>query len=208
MLALIIKGGWVMVPIIALSVVALAILLERLWVLRSIRLNVPLFVQEVLLLLQRGRTDEAVGRCRDVRHPVGRLIALAIANKGVRRREDLERLLEREGEDQIKRLERRLPGLLVIIGVEPMLGFLGTIVGLIKAFMDWEALGANITVSTLAGGIYQAMITTAGGLIVAIPYYLCYHLLLARIQRHANEMSAAGDETIGVLLGQTREVET
>jgi biopolymer transport protein ExbB len=205
MLALIIKGGWLMVPIIALSVVALAILLERIWTLWSIRLNVPLFTQEVLLLVQRGREQEALARCRDVRHPVGRLLSLAIANRGLKR-DGLEHLLEREGEEQIRRLERRLPGLLVIIGVEPMLGFLGTIVGLIKAFMDWEALGANITVSTLAAGIYQAMITTAGGLMVAIPYFICYHLLLARVERHANEMSAAGDEIIGVLSGETREV--
>ena len=205
MLALIIKGGWVMAPIIALSVVALAIVLERLWILWSIRLNVQPFVHEVLLLLQRGREHEALSRCTGVRHPLGRLFALGIANRGMQR-DELERLLEREGEEQMRRLERRLPGLLVIIGVEPMLGFLGTIVGLIKAFMDWEALGTNITVSALAAGIYQAMITTAGGLIVAIPYYICYHLLLARIQRHANEMSAAGDELLGVLTGQTREV--
>ncbi len=205
MLALIIKGGWVMVPIIALSVVALAILLERVWVLRSIRLNLPVFTQEILLLVQRGREQEALARCRDVRHPIGRLFSLAIANKGLKR-EGLERMLEREGGEQIRRLERRLPGLLVIIGVEPMLGFLGTIVGLIKAFMDWEALGANITVSTLAAGIYQAMITTAGGLIVAIPYYICYHLLLASVERHARDMSTAGDEIIGALAGETREV--
>ena len=206
MLALVLKGGWVMAPIAALSVVALAIVLERLWVLWSIRLAVRPFVQEVLLLLQRGRDKEASARCTGVRHPLARLFALGIANRRMPRA-DLERMLEREGEDQIRLLERRLPGLLVIIGVEPMLGFLGTIVGLIKAFMDWEALGTNITVSALAAGIYQAMITTAGGLVVAIPYYLLYHLLLARIDRHANEMSAAGDELLGVLTGQTREIE-
>ncbi len=128
-----------------------------------------------------------------------------IAYRGLKR-DGLERMLEREGGEQIRRLERRLPGLLVIIGVEPMLGFLGTIVGLIKAFMDWEALGANITVSTLAAGIYQAMITTAGGLIVAIPYYICYHLLLASVERHARDMSTAGDEIIGVLSAEAREV--
>ncbi len=205
MLDLIIKGGWVMAPIIALSVIALAIVLERLWVLLSIRINMPLFVREVLVLLQGGREAEARARCAGVRHPVGRLIELGIANRGLDR-ESLERMLEREGEEHIRRLERRLPGLLVIIGVEPMLGFLGTIIGLIKAFMDWEALGANITVSTLAAGIYQAMITTAAGLIVAIPYFVCYHLLLARIQWHANAMSLAGDELVGVLAGQTREV--
>ena len=205
MLDLIVKGGWLMAPIIGLSVVALAIVLERLWVLWSIRLNVPSLVREVVLLLQAGREQDARARCKGVRHPVGQMLALGIANRGLERGE-LERMLQHEGEEQIRALERRLPGLLVIIGVEPMLGFLGTIVGLIRAFMDWEAMGANITVSALAAGIYEAMLTTAGGLIVAIPYYLCYHLLQARVQWHALAMSAAGDELLGVLTGQTREV--
>ncbi len=187
--------------------VALAIVLERLWVLWSIRMDVPSFVREVVLLVQAGREKDALARCGGVRHPVGKMLALGIANRGLERGE-LERVLQHEGEEQIRRLERRLPGLLVIIGVEPMLGFLGTIVGLIRAFMDWEAMGAGITVSALAAGIYEAMITTAGGLIAAIPYYLCYHLLLARVQWHANAMSAAGEELLGALAGQTREVPT
>ena len=78
-------------------------------------------------------------------------------------------MMEREGDEQVQYLEQYLGALIIIIGVEPMLGFLGTIIGLIRAFMAWELLGSNITVSALASGIYQAMITTAAGLIVAIP---------------------------------------
>ena len=108
--------------------------------------------------------------------------------------------MEREGDEQIQYLERYLGALIIIIGVEPMLGFLGTIVGLIKAFMAWEQLGANITLSALASGIYQAMITTAGGLIVAIPYYVIYHLSVGKIKSQAQEMSYYGTELIDILV--------
>ena len=108
-------------------------------------------------------------------------------------------MMEREGAEQVQYLERYLGALLIIIGVEPMLGFLGTIVGLIQAFMAWEQLGSNITVSALAAGIYQAMITTAAGLSVAIPAYILYHLIVNKIKSHAQEMTYYGNELINIL---------
>ena len=204
MWTLVVKGGLVMVPIIALSVVALAIVLERLWVLVKIRQNLPQFAQEILILAQRGQYQKALLRCREVKHPLARVLALGITERN-RPRAELERIMEREGEEQVEKLERNLGALIVIIGVEPMLGFLGTIIGLIKAFMSWEQLGSNVTVNSLAAGIYQAMITTAAGLIVAIPYFICYHLFLGRIKRHALEMSYYGNELIDVLTGSQVE---
>jgi len=204
MWTLVVKGGLVMVPIIALSVVALAIVLERLWVLVKIRQNLPQFAQEILILAQRGQYQKAFLRCREVKHPLARVLALGITERN-RPRAELERIMEREGEEQVEKLERNLGALIVIIGVEPMLGFLGTIIGLIKAFMSWEQLGSNVTVNSLAAGIYQAMITTAAGLIVAIPYFICYHLFLGRIKRHALEMSYYGNELIDVLTGSQVE---
>jgi biopolymer transport protein ExbB len=204
MWTLVVKGGPVMVPIIALSVVALAIVLDRLWALVRIRQNLPQFAEEILLLAQRGQYQKALLRCRQVKHPLARVLALGITERN-RPRADLERIMEREGEEQVERLERNLGALIVIIGVEPMLGFLGTIIGLIKAFMSWEQLGSNVTVNSLASGIYQAMITTAAGLIVAIPYFICYHLFLGRIKRHALEMSYYGNELVDVLTGSVVE---
>ena len=204
MWTLVVKGGPVMVPIIALSVVALAIVLDRLWALVRIRQNLPQFAEEILLLAQRGQYQKALLRCRQVKHPLARVLALGITERN-RPRADLERIMEREGEEQVERLERNLGALIVIIGVEPMLGFLGTIIGLIKAFMSWEQLGSNVTVNSLASGIYQAMITTAAGLIVAIPYFICYHLFVGRIKRHALEMSYYGNELVDVLTGSVVE---
>jgi biopolymer transport protein ExbB len=198
--SLIIKGGPVMIPIILGSIVALAIVLERLWVLWRIRLNFPKFAQEIFLFVERGHFQKALERCDRVRHPIGDVFKLGILNRTLPRRE-LESLMEREGEEQIQYLEKYLGALLILVGIEPMMGFLGTITGLIKAFMAWEHLGANITVSALAAGIYEAMITTAAGLIVAIPCFVMYHLLIGKIKSHAQEISYYGNELIDILEG-------
>jgi biopolymer transport protein ExbB/TolQ len=88
---------------------------------------------------------------------------------------------------------------MVIVAVEPMMGFLGTIIGLIQAFMVWEMAGASVTVERLAAGIYQAMITTAGGLIVAIPYYIIYNLYMGRINAAARDMNHYGEELLSIM---------
>lgn len=197
-ISLIMKGGPIMIPIIALSVIALAIILERFWTLWKIRINFQQFSQEIFLYLERGHFQKTLERCEKVRHPIADVFKLGILNRTLKR-EELEAMMEREGDEQIQYLERYLGALLIIIGVEPMLGFLGTIVGLIQAFMTWEQLGTNITVSALAAGIYQAMITTAAGLSVAIPAYILYHLIVGKIKSHAQEMSYYGNELIDIL---------
>jgi biopolymer transport protein ExbB len=196
--SLIIKGGVVMIPIILLSMIGLALILERIWTLWRIRLNIPQFAQEIFLYLERGQSKKALERCEKVRHPIADIFEIGILNRTLQRQE-VEKMMEREGDEQVQYLEHYLGALIIIIGVEPMLGFLGTIVGLIQAFMAWEQLGSNITVSALATGIYQAMITTAGGLIVAIPYYVIYHLIVGKIKAHAQEMTYYGNELIDIL---------
>jgi biopolymer transport protein ExbB len=201
--SLIIKGGPVMIPIILGSVIALAIILERFWTLWRIRLNIPQFAQEIFLYMERKQFQKAMDRCAKVRHPVADVFKLGIVNRDLRR-EEVEAMMEREGDEQIQYLERYLGALVIIIGVEPMMGFLGTIVGLIQAFMTWEQMGTNITVNALAAGIYQAMITTAAGLIVAIPGFILYHLIMGKIKSHAQEMTYYANELLD-LLSQTRE---
>jgi biopolymer transport protein ExbB len=197
-ISLIIKGGIVMIPIILLSIIGLALILERIWTLWRIRLNIPQFAQEIFLYLERGQFKKALERCEKVRHPIADIFEIGILNRTLKR-EEVEKMMEREGDEQVQSLEQYLGALIIIIGVEPMLGFLGTIIGLIRAFMAWEQLGSNITVSALASGIYQAMITTAGGLIVAIPFYIIYHLIVGKIKVHAQEMTYYGNELIDIL---------
>jgi biopolymer transport protein ExbB len=198
LISLIIKGGPIMVPIILGSIIALAIILERFWVLWRIRLNIPQFAQEIFLYLERGHFQKALDRCGKVRHPIADVFKLGILNRSLKR-EEIEKMMEREGDEQVQYMEQYLGALIIIIGVEPMMGFLGTIVGLINAFMTWEQMGSNITVNTLAAGIYQAMITTAAGLSVAIPAYILYHLIVGKIKSHAQEMSYYGNELVDIL---------
>lgn len=201
--SLILKGGVMMIPIILGSVVAFAIVLERLWTLWRIRLNLPRFAHKTFDLLQKGQFQKALEHCSRVRHPIGDMFRIGILHRHLSRQE-VEAMMEREGDEQIQYLERYMSALLIIVGVEPMMGFLGTIIGLIQAFMTWEQMGANITVNALAAGIYQAMITTAAGLSVAIPGFIFYHLIMGKIRHHAQEMTYYGNELLD-LLSQSRE---
>jgi len=203
MFELIIKGGVIMIPIILLSIIGLALILERIWTLWRIRLDIPRFAQEIFFDLENGQFKKALERCKKVRHPIADVFRVGILHRTLKR-DEIEKMMEREGDEQVQYLEHYLGALIMIIGVEPMLGFLGTIVGLIQAFMAWEQLGVNITVSALAAGIYQAMITTAGGLIVAIPYYIIYHLIVGKIKGHAQEMTYYGNELVDIVT-RTRE---
>jgi len=188
MLNFIIKGGPVMVPILLGSVCGLAVVIERLFVFQGMRLNTFKFVQSVFKELKARNIQAALGLCSSSRHPLAAVFKIGIERRTLPR-ERLEKIMEQAGNNQIQRLEKRLGALVSIIGIEPLLGFLGTITGLIKAFMSWEHAGANVTVSALAGGMYEAMITTAAGLTVAIPLSLCYNYFISRIKVTANELT-------------------
>lgn len=196
---LVIKGGPVMIPIIAGSIIGLAIVLERLVVFRGIgSRNSYEFVQEIFRYIKSGRTNSAIQLCDKTKHPIS-----VVFKVGIERRllpaARLEKILEQAGNNQIERLERFLGTLASIIAIEPLLGFLGTITGLIKAFMSWEQAGANVTVNALAGGIYQAMITTAAGLSVAIPLYLFYNYFINRIRHISNSLNNHSIQLIELL---------
>lgn len=195
------KGGPFLVPIILASVVGLAIVFERFFVIHSVyRLDMEKFAQSVYRLLLDSRIDDAADLCRkNGAYPLPVMFAAAIKNKDLPRIE-LEKMLERMGNHYVKTLEKRLGGLLSIVGIAPLLGFLGTIAGLISAFMMWEKLGNDITVSALAVGMYQAMITTAAGLMVAIPFYLFYNYFISKIKNFAHEIDDYSGQLLEVML--------
>lgn len=195
---IIVKGGWVMIPIILGSIVALGLTVERGMLLWKIRLDLKKFTDNIFSLLERGHTDLAIEECAKTGHPIGRVLGVGLSHRG----EDpveIERYMEHIGNEEVTLLEKNMHIFLVIVGVEPLLGFLGTIIGLIGAFMAWEVAGASVTVEKLAGGIYQAMITTAGGLIVAIPYYIIYSIYINRINNIAREMNHYGEKLVHIL---------
>jgi len=176
----IVKGGPIMIPIIILSIAALTIIFAKWWELWRFRARLDNLTTKLYALVQDGNVSGALQASRRDETSLGRVFESALVHRS-QERADLTRRLERLGGDVVADLESYMPALASVIGVEPMLGFLGTIIGLIKAFMNWEAMGDRITINVLAGGIYEAMITTAAGLIVAIPYYLIYNHLVGKI---------------------------
>lgn len=187
-----------MAPIILGSIIALSLVLERLWFLWSIRLDVDSFVQKVFSQTKQGNLDVAIELCQKTNHPLAEVLRAGLENADEESSE-IERVMEREGNRQVQQAERNLNFLLVVIGVEPLLGFLGTILGLIQAFMTWERLSTAVTVSALAAGIYQAMLTTAAGLIVAIPYYVIYNIFLSKVHAISQDINHYGDALLSLL---------
>lgn len=193
------KGGPVMIPIIVGSILGLAIIIDRLWLLFNIRIDVQNFTNSVLERLRKRHFEEALNLCsKSSHHPIGTTFKAGIEKKDLPSHE-IEKILERVGNSQIKNLEKHIGGLISIIGIEPLLGFLGTITGLIRAFMAWEKAGSNITVSALASGIYEAMITTATALIITVPYYLVCNFIISRIKYISYELSDSSMQLAEVL---------
>jgi biopolymer transport protein ExbB len=194
----IVKGGPVMIPILALSVVALTIILAKWWELWRFQTRLNKLSHKLYLCMQEGNLSAALLSCREDSTPLSRLFESALVHRA-QERADLTRRLERLGGEVVADLESYMPTLATVVGVEPMLGFLGTIVGLIKAFMAWERMGEQITINMLAGGIYEAMITTAAGLIIAIPYYLLYNHLVTRIGVLTRQTEGRTEEFVDLL---------
>ena len=195
---LIYKGGIIMIPIILGSIVALAIVINRIYYFFSIRMDVDSFIERIYYMIRKNDITQALNECSKVKHPIGKVFhsGLVNINKDL---SGIEKIMERTGILAITEAEKYMLFLVVIIGIEPMLGFLGTIIGLISSFMAWEKHSTSVTVDFLAGGIYQAMITTAAGLIVSIPYYIIYHIMLGRINSISSELNLRGEELLEVI---------
>ena len=195
-----------MIPIILGSIVGLAIVLERFWVFRqTMKVNTFEFVEKIFRLIKAGKIKGALELCNQYSsYPIAVVFKIGIERWNLPTAR-LEKILEQVGNNQVQKLERFLSALVSIIGIEPLLGFLGTITGLIRAFMAWEKAGANVTVSVLAAGIYEAMITTAAGLIIAIPLYLCYNYFINRIKYLSSDLTNHCVQLLEIL-AETKEV--
>lgn len=195
---IIVKGGWVMIPIILGAIIAFGLAVERGMLFWKIRIDMGKFANDIFALLEQGRRDLALDTCDRTHHPIGRVFGTGIRH-WQENPADLEPIMEHAGNHEVALLEKNMGALMIIIGVEPMMGFLGTILGLIRSFMSWEAAGASVGVERLAAGIYQAMITTAGGLIVAAPFFIIYSMYNARINSIARDMNHYGEELLSIM---------
>ncbi|MDD5495842.1 MAG: MotA/TolQ/ExbB proton channel family protein [Candidatus Omnitrophica bacterium] len=196
---ILIKGGPIMIPIILGSILGLAIIIEKLWLFYRTRINVQDFTSDIFALLRARDFKSALELCsRNGQNPVAVTFKAGLEKMNLPIGE-VEKVLERVGNSQVKSLEKHIGGLISVIGIEPLMGFLGTITGLIKAFMAWEKAGSSVTVSALASGIYEAMITTAAGLSVAVPYYLICNFIISRTKYMSYELNDSSMQLAEVL---------
>jgi biopolymer transport protein ExbB len=174
-------GGLMMWPIILCSVVAAAIILERLWTLQDRRVLPPELTRRVWQLIEGNQITEPMIHALEQNSPLGKLLAVGLLNRHRPRTMLMERL-EDTGRHVVHELERYLNTLGTIAGVSPLLGLLGTVTGIIKAFNAIEAGGAGDP-RALSGGIAEALVATAAGLCVAIPSLFAYRYLRGRVER-------------------------
>jgi biopolymer transport protein ExbB len=183
---LIVKGGVFMIPIILCSIIALAIFLERLWVFRRNRILPDMLIREVGNLLTEKKISEALSLCQRVTSPISNVISAGLKRSGKGMWLVKEAIEERGGREAVI-LEKRVGILATIANLAPLLGLLGTVSGMIKTFNVVSVQGVG-NPSSLAGGIAEALITTAAGLCVAIPTLVCYRVLRDKAESLIFEM--------------------
>jgi biopolymer transport protein ExbB len=196
---LVLKGGWLMIPIFLLSIVAVYVACERYWAIRKIRLEEGAFAREIRGLLLAGKTGEARERCASRDTLLARVLARGVARASASPAE-IRQAMEERANLEIARLERGMPLLASCTGTAPMIGFLGTVVGMIQAFYDMAVAGSNIDIGLLSRGIYTALITTVAGLVVGIIGNLAFNHLVAMTDKRVHWLEGIIEDISGIPL--------
>jgi biopolymer transport protein ExbB len=204
-----VQGGPVMYPIVLGSIVALALFMERLWALRRDRVLPSGFRSRLRALVKSGKVSEAEVLCQENQSPLANVVAAGLRRAGAPREQVKESIME-VGRREVVYLEKHVDLLGTIAAVEPLLGLLGTVTGLIRAFQQVQAhsaRGGAVNPGVLAGGIWEALITTAGGLMIGIPAYIAYRYLQARVDHVVVEIEEESLEMADLLAerGQTED---
>lgn len=206
MLELLAEGGVLMIPLFILSIVAIYVIAERWRSLNNARIEIDGFLRTVESMLKDGDRQRALTYCDGIDKPLARILKAGIRRLG-RPIRDIEDAIGNAGKKEIYHLEKRMNWLATIAGVAPLLGFTGTVTGMIEAFMDIQSLQGNVNPSVLAGGIWEALITTATGLIVGIIAYGFYNFLLGKINRMVHELENASADFIDLLQAPSNKKE-
>jgi len=192
------KGGILMWPIMACSVIALAITIERFFSLRRASIDTREFMDTMRQVLRQNRVQEAIEICDETDAPVARIMKAGIL-KHNRSKEDIREAIEDAGHLEIPRLERHLSALATCANIAPLLGLLGTVAGMIKAFAQIQYKKGQVNPSDLAEGISNALVTTATGLTVAIPTLVVYNYFVTRVDNMIVEMEISSSELVELL---------
>lgn len=192
------KGGIIMIPIVILLVIGVYLAFERYLTIKKANSHDPVFMSNVKDMVASGNINGAKSLCASNGTPIGRMLEKGISRIG-KPMKNIEVAIENVGKLEIYRLEKGMATLATISGAAPMIGFLGTVTGMINAFFKMATAGNNINIGELSGGIYEAMVTTVAGLIVGIFAYIAHNLLSAMIEKVIYRMEAAAVEFIDLL---------
>ena len=193
-----VKGGWLMLVLLILSIMAIYIFGNKWWMIRKAGKIDKNFMKNIHDLIHEGKIKSALALCQKYNSPVARLVEKGIERIG-RPLNDIQAAVENMGNVEVARLEKGLPMLATIAGGAPMIGFLGTVTGMIRAFFEMANAGNNIDITLLSGGIYEAMVTTVGGLFVGIIAYFGYNYLTSQISNLVFKMENTTIEFIDML---------
>jgi len=191
------KGGPLMWFILGGAILALGVFLERFFHYHRAQIHTNDFINGILNSLRRGNVNEAIETCDDTSGPVAQVVKSAVSNHD-RPRDEIREAVMDAARTEVTRLEHNLPILVTIAQISPLLGFLGTVTGMIKIFMVIERTQLA-SPGQLAGGVWEALLTTAGGLVVAIPSYVAYNYLVSRVQNLVVDMERAANEVLSYL---------
>ncbi|MCC6798371.1 MAG: MotA/TolQ/ExbB proton channel family protein [Candidatus Hydrogenedentes bacterium] len=197
-------GGILMWPIMACSVIALAVTLERLWRLRRAQTSMRDFMDAMRSILRQRRMQEALTLCDETDTPVARVVKAGVL-KHDRPKADIREAMQDAGRLEVPRLERYLGALATCTSVAPLLGLLGTVIGMIKCLAVVMHKGGQVIPGDLAEGIGNALITTAAGLSVAIPSLIAYNYLVSRVDNLVLEMEVSSSELVELLADDEEE---
>ena len=193
------KGGWIMIPLVLMLVLAIYIFIERMIVTHQASKEDVSFMDRIKDYIYEGKLDAALKLCRDTKSPSARMIEKGISRLG-RPMSDVLVAIENVGNIEVAKLEKGLSLLATISGGAPMLGFLGTVMGMVKAFFEMKQAGGNtINLSQLSGGIYTAMVTTVAGLIVGVCAYFAYNYLVGRVNEVMRRLEMRSMEFLDLL---------
>ena len=194
-------GGPLMWVLLALSILAIYLIGRKWWTINNASKIDPHFMQDIRDYVTEGKTKSAITLCQKYDNPVARMIETGIHRLG-RPMADIQSAIENIGNVEVARLEKGLPLLATIAGGAPMIGFLGTVMGMVQAFFNMSKAGNNIDITLLSDGIYTAMLTTVGGLIVGIIAYFGYNWLTSKVSDLVYKMESSTMEFIDIVINE------
>lgn len=192
------KGGWIMIPLAIMSILAIYLFIERFLTIKKASKEESNFMNNIRDFVHNGRLDSAMALCKNNESPLARMIEKGLLRIG-KPLSDINTAIETVGRIEVSRLEKGIAMIATIAGAAPMIGFLGTVTGMVRAFYDMSKAGNNIDIQLLSSGIYEAMVTTIAGLIVGITAYICYNILVARIENVVFQLEARATEFMDLL---------